>query len=62
MLSLAQWAYTLWDIGGGRTPRKVIDLGDDLLHFSFDGRRVATELSETAVGIYDPATGELRSA
>jgi WD40 repeat protein len=33
--------------------------GDSLIHFSPDGRRVALRLSETAIGLYDPATGKL---
>ena len=37
-----------------------MELGDVPIHFSADGRRVAIGLSETTVGVYDPATGELR--
>jgi serine/threonine protein kinase/WD40 repeat protein len=48
----------LWDIGG-RVPRKVIEHDDYLGYFSAYSRRLAVRLSESAVGVYDPATGEL---
>ena len=56
----AGWHFTLWDIGGDKAPRKLFEAADRFFHFSADGRRVAIRLSESAVGLYDPATGELR--
>jgi eukaryotic-like serine/threonine-protein kinase len=60
-LARGDWAYVLWDIGRGGAPRKVLELGNNQMHFSADGRRVAVALSRTAIGVYDPPTGELRA-
>jgi WD40 repeat protein len=49
----------LWDISRGATPRKVFDRADNGFLFSADDRRLATRLSETTVGVYDPVTGKL---
>ena len=51
--------FDLWDIGRGGPPRKVMERADHFLHFSADGRRIASRLSETTIGLYDPATGQL---
>ena len=51
--------FDLWDISHGEIPTKVIDRAADFLHFSPDGRRVASRLSETTIGLFDPATGEV---
>jgi serine/threonine protein kinase/WD40 repeat protein len=53
------WDLVLWDLGGGGPPTKVVDWVDADLHFSADGRRFASRLSETTIGLYDPATGKL---
>jgi WD40 repeat protein len=53
-------SHILWDIGGGGPPRKVMGHGQGLPYFSADGHRLALHLSESAVGLYDPASGELR--
>src|SRR5262249_4294233 len=52
-------AHILWDLGGDGPPRKVMDQGKNIPYFSADCRRFAIRLSESAVGLYDPATGEL---
>jgi serine/threonine protein kinase/WD40 repeat protein len=53
------WYFTLWDIGGDE-PRKVMELGNVPIQFSPVGDRIAIRLSDNALGLYDPATGELR--
>jgi hypothetical protein len=55
------WYHTLWDIGGEKAPGKVMELGNVPIRFSPDGDRVAIWLSDNALGLYDPATGELRT-
>jgi WD40 repeat protein len=52
------WSFVLWDLGGGGPPSKVMERGDSAIHFSPDGRRMAAQVSENTVGLYDPATGE----
>src|SRR5262249_26650026 len=54
-----EWFLDLWDLGRGGPPRKVMERVDQPMVFSADGRRMATRLSETTIGRYDPATGAL---
>jgi serine/threonine protein kinase/WD40 repeat protein len=50
------WSYVLWDIGGAGPPAKRMELRNNPIRFSPDGRRMAIKLSDTAISLYDSAT------
>ena len=60
LCSGAGWYYVLWDIGGDKAPRKVMELGKSPPSTSPPMAAASPLGCRKPLGLYDPATGELR--